>query len=66
MLQVHEIISTIIPTLDVIALNTHVGFFLVHVALALENQHVYHVCMCAFCCLSNVADAGSSWDHVAK
>lgn len=76
MLQAHEIILAIIPTLinpgapplmDVIALNTQVGFFFrVHVAPASKNQHVYRVCMCAFCCRGNTADAGSSWDHVAK
>lgn len=54
MLQVHEIILAIIPTLinlgatplmDVIALNTYVAFVFVYVALASEKQHVYHVCI---------------------
>lgn len=31
-----------------------------------KSHRVYLACMCAFCSHGNAADAGSSWDHVAK
>lgn len=48
-------------------LKAHVGFIL-HAAAAPYKTSMFTVsaCVCAFCCRSNAADAGSSWDHVAK
>lgn len=54
------------PLMDVSELDSHLGF-IVHLAPPPDkNQHVYRACVHAFGCPDNAADAGSSWDHVAK
>lgn len=55
------------PLMDVSVQDSHLGF-IVHLAPPSEKkpQHVYRACLHAFCCPDNAADAGSSWDHVAK